>query len=77
MAAEPWFSVSERDVFPEEFRSFFLLPGALGEAFLERHADLLEVDFWRRMQSRQASGEVVEVLPYREERRLHNRSQVV
>jgi isocitrate dehydrogenase kinase/phosphatase len=70
MAAEPWFSVSERDVFPEEFRAFFLLPGPLGEAFLDRHADLLDVEFWRRMQARQASGEVVEVLPYREERRL-------
>jgi isocitrate dehydrogenase kinase/phosphatase len=70
MAAEPWFSVGERDVFPEEFHSFFLLPGPLGEAFLDRHSDLLEVDFWRRMQARQASGEVVEVLPYRDERRL-------
>ena len=70
MAAEPWFSVGEHDVFPEEFRSFFVLPGPIGEAFLGRHADLLDVDFWRRMQARQADGEVVDVLPYREERRL-------
>ena len=70
MAADPWFSVSERDVFPEEFRSFFILPGALGEAFLERHSDLLDVTFWRDMQAKQADGEVVDVLPYREERRL-------
>jgi isocitrate dehydrogenase kinase/phosphatase len=66
--------VSERDVFPEEFRSFFLLPGPLGEAFLERHGDLLDVDFWRRMQARQAGGEVVEVLPYRDERRLRHQA---
>ena len=70
MAADPWFSVSERDVFPEEFRSFFLLPGPLGEAFLQRHGDLLDVAFWRDMQAKQAEGEVVTVLPYREERRL-------
>lgn len=70
MAAEPWFSVGERDVFPEEFRSFFVLPGPLGEAFLTRHADLVDVEFWRRMQDKQTSGEVVEVLPYPEERRL-------
>ena len=70
MAADPWFSVTERDVFPEEFRSFFLLPGPLGEAFLGRHEDLLDVEFWRRMQARQNSGDVVEVLPYRDERRL-------
>ena len=70
MAADPWFSVGERDVFPEEFRAFFLLPGPLGEAFLAQHADLLDVEFWRRMQTRQTNGEVVDVLPYREERRL-------
>ena len=70
MAADPWFSVGERDVFPEEFRSFFVLPGPLGEAFMSRHADLVDVEFWRRIQERQTSGEVVEVLPYREERRL-------
>jgi isocitrate dehydrogenase kinase/phosphatase len=70
MAADPWFSVGERDVFPEEFRSFFVLPGALGEAFLQRHGDLLDVTFWRDMQAKQAGGEVVDVLPYREERRL-------
>lgn len=70
MSADPWFSVGERDIFPEEFRSFFLLPGPVGEAFMSRHADLLDVEFWRRMQAKQASGEVVEVLPYREERRL-------
>jgi isocitrate dehydrogenase kinase/phosphatase len=70
MAAEPWFSVGERDVFPEEFRAFFVLPGALGEAFLGRHADLLDVEFWRAMQARQNAGEIVDVLPYREERRL-------
>jgi isocitrate dehydrogenase kinase/phosphatase len=70
MAADPWFSVSERDVFPEEFRAFFLLPGALGEAFLQRHGDLLDVKFWRDMQAKQASGDVVDVLPYPNERRL-------
>ncbi|MEO8199562.1 MAG: bifunctional isocitrate dehydrogenase kinase/phosphatase [Gemmatimonadota bacterium] len=70
MSAEPWFSVGEHDVFPEEFRAFFVLPGRLGEAFLERHADLLGVAFWKAMQERQATGEVLDVLPYRIERRL-------
>jgi isocitrate dehydrogenase kinase/phosphatase len=69
MAADPWFSVGERDVFPEEFRSFFLLPGELGGAFMSHHADLMEVGFWRNMQEK-VLGEVLDVLPYREERRL-------
>lgn len=70
MSAEPWFSVGERDVFPEEFRPFFVFPGPLGEAFLSRHADLLDVGFWKDMQERQTRGEIVDVLPYREEVRL-------
>jgi isocitrate dehydrogenase kinase/phosphatase len=76
MSAEPWFSVGERDVFPEEFRTFFVLPGPLGDAFLSRHADLLDVGFWKDMQERQLRGDIVEVLPYKPERRLHNHNSV-
>lgn len=72
MSAEPWFSVGDRDVFPEEFRTFFVLPGPLGDAFLSRHADLLDVEFWKDMQERQLRGDLVEVLPYKPERRLHD-----
>ncbi|HWA16997.1 MAG TPA: bifunctional isocitrate dehydrogenase kinase/phosphatase [Gemmatimonadales bacterium] len=68
--AEPWFSVGERDVFPEEFRSFMALPGALGEAFLEAHRDLLTVEYWQGMQRAAEAGEVVDFFPYRVERRL-------
>jgi isocitrate dehydrogenase kinase/phosphatase len=69
--AEPWFSVSERDVFPEEFRHFMALPGALGEAFLQAHHELLTVDYWQGMQRAAEAGEVVDFFPYRPERRLH------
>ncbi|MGE3527297.1 MAG: bifunctional isocitrate dehydrogenase kinase/phosphatase, partial [Gemmatimonadales bacterium] len=58
MAAEPWYSVGERDVFPEEFRHFLVLPGPLGEAFLARHADLLTVEYWQQMQTLLAAGEL-------------------
>jgi isocitrate dehydrogenase kinase/phosphatase len=70
MSGEIWFSVGERDVFPEEFRPVMSLPGALGEAFLNRHEDLLDLRFWRDMQERQRLGEIVDVMPYREDRRL-------
>jgi isocitrate dehydrogenase kinase/phosphatase len=69
-AAEPWFSVGERDVFPEEFRAFLALPGRLGEAFLAAHGELLTVEFWRRMQELAGAGEVVDIFPYRPARRL-------
>ena len=70
LAAEAWFFVGERDVFPEEFRPLVSLPGPLGHAFLTAHEDLLGVAFWRGMQERQRAGDIVDVIPYREERRL-------
>jgi isocitrate dehydrogenase kinase/phosphatase len=72
MAAEPWYFVGELDVFPEEFASF-LVPGPpLRDVFLHSHADLLTVDYWREMQTRQRRGEVVDVFPYKAARRLVN-----
>ncbi len=69
-AAEPSFYVAERDVFPEEFRAFLGLEGRLLDVFLEAHRDLLTPAYWRRIQERIRCGEVMDVLPYRAERRL-------
>lgn len=68
--AEPWFSVGERDVFPEEFRHFMSLPGALGQAFTGAHHELLTVEYWQEMQRAAEAGEMVDIFPYRPERRL-------
>ncbi len=65
--------MAERDVFPEEFRHFLVIPGPLGDAFLSAHADLLTPEFWRRMQERRSEGELADVFPYRAERRLADR----
>ncbi len=63
--------MGEHDIFPEEFRPFLVtLPGRLGEAFLAAHADLLTAEFWRRMQRMAEVGEIVDIFPYRAERRL-------
>ncbi len=70
MSAEAWFAVREGDIFPEEFRHFVVLPGALGEAFLAHHDELFEPAFWRAMQERQRAGEVVDFFPYPAHRRL-------
>jgi isocitrate dehydrogenase kinase/phosphatase len=69
-AAEPWFYVGERDIFPEEFRAFLGLPADLLEAFLSQHRELLGVAFWLRMQDLHRSGEVLDIYPYRSARRL-------
>ena len=70
MAAEPPYYVGESDVFPEEFRVFLVPPGALRDDFLAAHADLLAVAYWRDMQTRVLTGEMLDVFPYRRRRRL-------
>ncbi|HYG64436.1 MAG TPA: bifunctional isocitrate dehydrogenase kinase/phosphatase [Thermoanaerobaculia bacterium] len=70
MAAEPWFSVGEHDVFPEELRTFLGLEGALRDAFLARHGELFDPGFWQGMQERNREGEVIAFYPYGEARRL-------
>src|SRR5262249_43334182 len=69
-AADPWFYVGERDIFPEEFRAFLGLTGELLEVFLAHHAELLGVAFWHRMQELHRRGEVLDIYPYRSARRL-------
>ena len=74
LAAEPWFYVGDGDLFPEEFLTFMGLQGKVREVFLEAHRDLLSPDFWRRMQARHAAREVLDILPYRQDRRLRRGS---
>jgi isocitrate dehydrogenase kinase/phosphatase len=70
MAAEPWFSVREQDIFPEEFLQFLTFPESARIALLERHANIFRADFWRAIQQRIRNGEIPEVFPYPRERRL-------
>ena len=70
LAAEPWFSVAEHDVFPEEFAPFMVPTGPLRDAFLAAHRDLLDPDWWRSVQDRVRAGELVDTFPYPAHRRL-------
>jgi isocitrate dehydrogenase kinase/phosphatase len=70
MAAEPWFSVGEDDIFPEELRTFLGLRGPAREAFLREHGDLFGVEYWHQLQERHRRGEVVSFFPYSPARRL-------
>ena len=70
MAAEPWFSVRQNDIFPEEFLQFLSFPDSALLALLEYHGELFRPDFWRTMQQRISDGEIPEIFPYRPERRL-------
>jgi isocitrate dehydrogenase kinase/phosphatase len=70
LSAEPWFSVGEHDIFPEEFVPFLLPPGRLRDVFLDAHADLLDPAWWQAVQARQHAGELVDTFPYPAARRL-------
>jgi isocitrate dehydrogenase kinase/phosphatase len=70
LSADPWFSVNEGDVFPEEFLPFLVPAGPLRDTFLDTHGDLFGVRFWRDMQERQKAGDVPDFFPYPASRRL-------
>jgi isocitrate dehydrogenase kinase/phosphatase len=70
ISAEPWFSVRENDIFPEEFPRFLAMPEAAEAELFKHHADLFTAEFWRSVQSRLRSGDIPEIFPYRAERRL-------
>jgi isocitrate dehydrogenase kinase/phosphatase len=72
MSAEPWFYVGSADIFPEEFARFLGLEGDLDGAFVAAHGDLLTAAYWRRMQARHRSGEVIDIFPYGAARRLES-----
>jgi isocitrate dehydrogenase kinase/phosphatase len=63
-SSETWFTVGEHDVFPEEFRAFMLPTGDLRDAFLKVHKDLFSVEFWKSMQDKHTTGQVIDFFPY-------------
>ena len=72
IAAEPWFSVRENDIFPEEFLQFLSFPEPALAALLQHHREIFRANFWRAIQRQIRAGEIPEVFPYRAERRLTN-----
>lgn len=70
LAAEPWFSVSDDDVFPEELATFLELRGPLRQIFEEHHRDLFDTAFWRGLQERNRQGEIIDFYPYATDQRL-------
>lgn len=70
MAAEPWYNVDENDVFPEEFKTFLGLQGILRELFIQYHSNLFSVEYWRKLQERLCRGEILDIFPYQDKKRL-------
>ncbi len=70
MADEPWYTVGEDDVFPEEFSRFLGLSPGHRDFFLSQHADLLTPDFWVEAQDEIRSGHIRHIRPYHPRYRL-------
>ena len=68
--AEPYWSVGENDVFPEQFDRFLVAEPRAREIFYEQHGDLLDPAFWQAKQDRVRAGEQEDVFPYPEEQRF-------
>ena len=73
MAAEPWYPVGPNDVFPEEFAPFLLGDPKVRDAFMPRHAALLNADFWNTAKQGIAAGHIEDVFPYPETLRFRHR----
>lgn len=70
LAAEPWYSVGENDVFPEEFRTFLLVNPSLRDEFERLHPELFEAEFWQQLQHQVQEGYFHDVRPYSDALRL-------
>jgi isocitrate dehydrogenase kinase/phosphatase len=73
MSAEPWFSVRDNDIFPEEFPRFLAFPEGARNELMKHHGDLFGPQFWRDTQHRLRAGQLPHIFPYRPERRLQPR----
>jgi isocitrate dehydrogenase kinase/phosphatase len=63
-AAEPWYSIGPRDIFPEEFATFIFTEERTRKAFLKHHSDLLDAKFWIQKQENIKAGIYEDVFPY-------------
>lgn len=70
IAAEPWFSVRENDIFPEEFPRFLGFRKDLMKTLVAYHGDLFEAAAWRRVQGALRAGNFLDIFPYRADKRL-------
>lgn len=73
LAPSSWWSVSDRDVFPETFGPYFFGPGADSDYFVKHHADLTDPLWWQAQQAQIKEGEPADIFPYRQKIRFCNR----
>lgn len=75
LAGETWFYVGPHDFFPEEFGKWIGLASEWKTIFLRSHADLFDTPFWQDIQARLRQGEVIDIVPYEQAKRLYEPNQ--
>lgn len=70
MAAEPWYTVRENDIFPEEFPRFLRLTQEQLTWLVAANPGLFDAAAWRDLQQRIRTGVPLEILPYEAEAHL-------
>ncbi|MFT5011548.1 MAG: isocitrate dehydrogenase kinase/phosphatase [Patiriisocius sp.] len=76
MSSEPWYSVGAADVFPEEFKTFLFSSPALIDLFSEYHGEIFTAEYWRTLQDNVRHNRVIDVFPYRQNRRFGQRGNL-
>lgn len=69
MAAEPWYSVSPNDVFPEEFPTFLFTDIEHRKLFKQLHGDLFTASYWQGLQQAISEGKIIDVYPYKRQKK--------
>lgn len=65
LAADPWYSVSANDVFPEEFSLLTACDLRVRKLFNQLHGDLLDPIWWTSTQTQISQGAIIDLFPYR------------
>lgn len=72
LASEPWYSIAENDVFPEEFRYFLCTDPRIRSVLENLHGDIFFPDYWQGLQQRILKGYVEDVYAYKQSQRFQN-----
>ncbi len=71
MAAEPWYSIEEHDVFPEEFAYFFSGIANARKDFNSAHKELYLASYWKSIQADILEGKSHYVYPFDQSLRFY------
>ena len=69
-ASEPWYDIGPHDVFPEDFMRFMIGRADVKDHFFNFHKNLFDPAYWKNIQQRIRSGELIHAFPYPEDIRF-------